>query len=251
MVEIDYISRRGSRIMTREGSVVVDQFPGDKRRFVVQRPNGKKLKFELPGYTMRQQRDDESKWTRTGKIVEVRDFLVEDECPSCGHEMAELERVEVDVQESNVSDGPYMPRGGDWLARCTNCLETHDPQTTPNEPPWPEPDDLDDHGEVLQSVQEYAEHVNDEIFDGQINLGRVSWEWNSRNTNTAGRAWSYKIQLTPQYLEQHGWNEFLKVVRHEMIHVWENHAGHDSSGHSAQFHGWLVDANTRRHCKHF
>lgn len=250
MAEIDYLSRRGKREMTREGSVIVDQFPGDKRRLVLQRPNGKKLKFELPSYTLEQQRDDESKWTKTGKIVEVRDLVIEDECP-CGCETAELKRVNVRVAESNIGNGPYMPEGGEWHAVCTDCGDEHDVQTKPDEPPWPEPDDLEDHSEVLQEVQAYAEQVNDEVFNGEIQLHDLIWSWNSQNSSTAGAAWSHKIELTPQYLEEHGWNEFLKVVRHELIHVWENHHGSQSSGHSAQFHSWLVDANTRRHCKHF
>lgn len=256
MTEIDYISNRGSRVMTREGDLVTEQFPGDKRRFVLVRPVGKKLKFELPGTALEQRRDDDSKWTETGRIVEIRGLVVEDECPDCGAATGTLTRTDVEVSETNppewtdrVSE-PYMTQHGGWSVQCSDCGQEHDPKTTPDEPAWPEPG-TDDEAELLRDVQAYAEHVNEEMFNGEINLDSVRWEWNSRNSSVAGRAWGHKVQLTPQYLEQHGWNEFLKVVRHELIHVWENHAGDERSGHSAQFHNKLIEANTRRHCKHF
>ena len=246
MVEIDYLSNRGNRVITREGDVVAEQFPGDKRRFVIERPIGKRLKFELPSNDLEQQREPGSKWTSTGDIVAVRGFTLD--CPECGTECP-LRIDGVSVETSSFEDNKYVSGRSSWKLDCENCGNVK-PQSKPDEPAWPKPN-LDDQSDILHAVQDYAAHVNDEIFNGEIDLDRLSWTWNSRNTNTAGRAWSYKIELTPQYLDANSWNDFLQVVRHELIHVWEHHAGNDRAGHNGQFHDWIVDANTRRHCSHF
>lgn len=258
-MEVQYLSNRTNRPMEREGQVIVDQHPGDERRLVLLRPNGKKLMICLQQGKLAQRRDDESKWTKTGRLLGVRG-LIEDECPDCGSTTCTLLYRNVKLVAYSKRPGRTTPindsdkrlqrsKLGEWYCEC-NCGARFEPRLEPEQPPWPEPETTDS-GELLVEAQKYAEHVNEEIFDSEIDLDAISWEWNSRNTNTAGRAWAYKIQLTPAYLEKHGWNEFLKVIRHELIHVWESHAGNDRSGHSAQFHDWLVRANTRRHCKHF
>lgn len=247
-MKVQYLSGRGGRVIEREGQVIVDQHPGDERRLVVLRPIGKKLMINMKAARIKQRRNDESKWTRVGRLVGLKG-KIEDQCPDCGDIYGTVKYRNAQVKRSFSGD-LYRPRSGEWILEC-DCGWTGEPTIVPDEPAYPEPD-TDDHATVLKHTQEYAEHVNETIFDGAINIHKVSWTWNGRNTSTAGRAYRYgKIELTPQYFDKHGWNEFIKVVRHELVHIWETQCAEDRSGHDVQFHDWIVPANTRRHCYGF
>jgi hypothetical protein len=246
-MQVSYVSRRGKRVITREGDVEVDQFPGNERRFVIRRSNGKQLMLHLENPQVWQRRDNESKWTRVGRPTSVQG-VIDDTCPNCGEVQGRLWLDGIELTESFKRDRPHRRGNCEWKFQCLGCNQTTTPDTTPSEPPYPEPEDCGWNSETLEQIREYADVVSEEVFDGE--LSTVSWSWNGNNSSVAGRHYVGKIELTPQYLETHGWNEVLKVVRHEMIHAWQTQI-HGSGGHDAAFHDWMVPANTRRHCYSF
>lgn len=101
---------------------------------------------------------------------------------------------------------------------------------------------------------------------GTVDVDDISWFWNTQLTSCAARAyWGTSVPdtmvdggppaigLAPAYYYQHGLDEMLKVVRHELIHIWQrNHEnGFDRGGHGQDFKQWIGDMDTHRYCKHW
>lgn len=99
---------------------------------------------------------------------------------------------------------------------------------------------------------------------GTVDVDDISWFWNYHLTSCAGKAYwwgsepnkrydvsSPAIGLAPGYYYQHGLDEMLAVVRHELIHVWqkEHKMGKSDGGHGPDFKQWIDDMDTHRHCK--
>lgn len=98
---------------------------------------------------------------------------------------------------------------------------------------------------------------------GTVDVDEIDWFWNPQLTNAAGKAYfgtavptryasgRLAVGLAPAYYYQHGIDELLKVVRHELIHVWEAEHPNATKGmsHSRQFKQWIDDMDTHRHCK--
>jgi len=248
-MKIQYLANRGDPLKEREGELVVDQSPGDERRFVFERFNGKQIMVGCWRDKVWQRRDESSKWTKIGRPI---GFIghVQDYCPECD-EVTDGEvryRGTVLLRGKIYTDRIRREKIGDWRFEC-GCGVISDLQLKPDEPVYPEPEDLDKPRRVLDRVEEYAEVCNDEIFNGEIDLDRVTFKMNHRWKRVGGRANGYSITLSGNHLDRDGWNEFLDIVRHELIHVWQYHAEDGmNGGHDAQFHGWLVPACTKRHC---
>lgn len=100
---------------------------------------------------------------------------------------------------------------------------------------------------------------------GTVDVDEIKFFWNNHLTTCAGRAYrgaaiprtyvedEYRlaIALAPEYYYQHGVDELLEVVRHELIHIWQYEHEMGTGGHGKDFKQWLDDANTHRHCKHW
>lgn len=243
-MKIQYLANRGDPLKEREGELVVDQFPGDERRFVFERFNGKQIMVGCRRGKVWQRRNENSKWTMIGRPV---GFIgrVEDYCPECDEVSAGEVRYRgtVLLRGKIYTDRIRREKTGDWRFECHDG-HISDLQLKPVDPDYPPPEDLDKPRRVLDRVEEYAEVCNDEI-----NLDNVTFRLNHRYRRTGGRANGYKVTLSSNHLDRDGWNEFLDIIRHELIHVWQRHADDGlGGGHDAQFHGWLVPACTKRHC---
>jgi hypothetical protein len=104
--------------------------------------------------------------------------------------------------------------------------------------------------------------VNDVWPGGTVDVDSIDFFWNPQLTNSAGKAYKgsavpesmasgyYAIGLAPDYYYQHGLDELLAVVRHELIHQWEyQHPDGGDGGHGPKFKQWIDDMDTHRHCK--
>lgn len=101
---------------------------------------------------------------------------------------------------------------------------------------------------------------------GTVDVDEISWFWNHHLRSCAGRAYwrgaepskrydvsSPAIGLSPHYYYNHGIDEMLEVVRHELIHIWQyrHENGFSRGGHGKDFKQWLDDMDTERYCKHY
>lgn len=108
--------------------------------------------------------------------------------------------------------------------------------------------------------------VNEVWPGGTVDVDEISWFWNNHLQSCAGRAYwggaepsehydvsSPAIGLSPHYYYQHGIDELLATVRHELIHVWQykHEEGFARGGHGSDFKQWMDDMNTDRYCKHW
>lgn len=105
--------------------------------------------------------------------------------------------------------------------------------------------------------------VNEVWPGGTVDVDEISWFWNTRLSNCAGKAYwgtavpqmagggHIAIGLAPGYYYQHGIEALLEVVRHELIHCWEYEHPDANGGHGPKFKQWLDDMDTHRHCKNW
>jgi len=114
-------------------------------------------------------------------------------------------------------------------------------------------------------VKPHARQKVDEVWPGgTVDVDEISWFWNTRLRKCAGKAYhgtavpqmvgdaQLAIGLAPEYYYKHGIKEMLKVVRHELVHIWQyNHPDSNGGGHGSDFKQWLDDMDTHRHCKHW
>jgi len=114
----------------------------------------------------------------------------------------------------------------------------------------------DDREAVLQATQVHAREVCSSIWSHTVDPDQITWVWNNRFRSAAGRYTPRtrrdgpRIELAWGYYSLHGWLEYLKVVRHELIHAWQDfHPDGGGLGHGPKFKQWIEDLNTHRHCK--
>jgi hypothetical protein len=121
--------------------------------------------------------------------------------------------------------------------------------------------DLD---EVMAVCKAHARTKCDEVWPGgTVDPDDITWFWNTRLRRSAGMAYhnsavpnhvdgDLAIGLAPDYYYQHGIEELLEVVRHELIHIHQyEHPDGGRGGHGPKFRQWLDDMDTHRHCKHW
>lgn len=116
---------------------------------------------------------------------------------------------------------------------------------------------------IIPHAQKWANEV---WPGGTVDVDKISWFWNHHLSHCAGKAYwwgaepdghyevsSPAVGLAPGYYYQHGLDEMLAVVRHELIHVWqkEHGMGKSNGGHGSDFKQWIDDMDTHRHCKHW
>ncbi|MFC6906859.1 SprT-like domain-containing protein [Halalkalicoccus tibetensis] len=54
------------------------------------------------------------------------------------------------------------------------------------------------------------------------------------------------IRLSWDAYEAYGWQQFSRIVRHDLIHVWQYHE-YDKADHGPTFHQWVEPLETDRH----
>lgn len=118
--------------------------------------------------------------------------------------------------------------------------------------------DPTDRDSILLLTQVHAEEVCSQVWGSTIDLQEIDWSWNNRFQSTAGRYTprSYrdgpKIEVAWGYYDRHGLLDYLQVVRHELIHAWQDyHPDGGRLGHGPKFKQWIEDLQTHRHCKHW
>ncbi|WP_267643505.1 SprT-like domain-containing protein [Haloarchaeobius amylolyticus] len=105
--------------------------------------------------------------------------------------------------------------------------------------------------ELCERAAEYARTV-----DLDVDLSRISWEVSTQAKRRAG-ACRYKshtgeitIRLTWAAYQKFGWEEFTRVIRHELIHAWEfQHFG--ESTHGRRFKRKASELDVDVHCPKF
>lgn len=116
-------------------------------------------------------------------------------------------------------------------------------------------------GEVIKP---HARKMVSEAWPGgTVSVDDIAWFWNTRLRSAAGKAYwgtavpemadggRLAIGLAPEYYYEHGIDELLAVVRHELIHIWQYEHPEGDGGHGPTFHQWTEDLDTHRHCKHW
>lgn len=100
---------------------------------------------------------------------------------------------------------------------------------------------------------------------GTVSVDEIKFFWNEHLTRCAGKAYwgsaiprSYveneyrlAVGLAPEYYYKHGIDALLRVVRHELIHIWQYEHEMGSGGHGKDFRQWLDDVDADRYCKHW
>lgn len=115
-------------------------------------------------------------------------------------------------------------------------------------------------------VKPHARKKVSEVWNDTIDFEKITWFWNPFLTSSTGMAYwgsavpdyannegpRIAIGLADGYYYQHGVDELLAVVRHELIHIWQaEHPAGDRIGHGPKFKQWLDDMDTHRYCNHW
>jgi hypothetical protein len=91
----------------------------------------------------------------------------------------------------------------------------------------------------------------------------IDWFWNPQLSWAAGKCYygrgvpktyasgDLAIGLAPAYYYQHGTDELLRTVRHELVHAWGYLHPDGETGHGPKFKQWVDDLDTDRYCKHW
>lgn len=114
---------------------------------------------------------------------------------------------------------------------------------------------------LLALCKRHAEHVANDVWpEDAVPVSEIDFEWNSQFSWLGGRYTPNDmrggsiIELSPGLYYTHGLAELLEIVRHELIHAWQDYhpAGNPPDTHKhhgRDFRQWLDDMNTSRHCK--
>lgn len=111
---------------------------------------------------------------------------------------------------------------------------------------------------LTEDVVTHAETWSQDVFDGTVDVSKISFFWNPYLTDSAGMAYSsvpntlpgrgLGIGLSKDYYYARGRDELLRIVRHELIHIWQ-YISNGKMGHGKDFRQWVSDMNTDRHCR--
>jgi predicted SprT family Zn-dependent metalloprotease len=90
----------------------------------------------------------------------------------------------------------------------------------------------------------------------ELRVDAIDWETSTRMQRSAGRAiYDHRskeitIRLSWDAYEAYGWEQFARVVRHELIHAWQYHK-HGAADHGPTFRQWVEPLETDRHCEQY
>jgi SprT-like protein len=117
----------------------------------------------------------------------------------------------------------------------------------------------DDEPQTKQALCEraaaHAADVAGEHFP-ELPVERITWETSTRLQRSAGMAIyehqskEITIRLSWDAYKVYGWEQFARVVRHELIHVWQ-YCKYGEAGHGSTFCQWTEALETDRHCERY
>lgn len=117
----------------------------------------------------------------------------------------------------------------------------------------------EDHPETKATLCEraaaHADEVAAEHFP-ELPVATIDWETSTRMQRSAGVAIyehqheQITIRLPWDVYEAYGWDQFSRVVRHELIHAWQYHE-YGEANHGSAFQQWVEPLETDRHCEQY
>lgn len=115
------------------------------------------------------------------------------------------------------------------------------------------------HPETKQALCEraaaHAADVATEYFP-ELPVEAIAWETSTRMQRSAGKAIydrqteEITIRLSWDAYREYGWEQFARVVRHELIHAWQ-YSEHRKADHGPTFRQWVEPLETDRHCERY
>jgi SprT-like protein len=118
-----------------------------------------------------------------------------------------------------------------------------------------------DHPQTKLALREraacHAAAVAAEHFP-ELPVEAITWETSTRMERSAGKAIydpagedeEITIRLSWDAYQEYGWEQFARVVRHELIHAWQYHE-HGDGDHGPTFRQWIEPLETDRHCERY
>lgn len=108
---------------------------------------------------------------------------------------------------------------------------------------------------LCERTAAHAEMVADEHFP-TLPVETINWETSTRMQRSAGVAIydhpsdQITVRLSWDAYEAYDWEQFSRVVRHELIHAWQYHE-YDEADHGPPFNQWVEPLETDRHCERY
>jgi SprT-like protein len=108
---------------------------------------------------------------------------------------------------------------------------------------------------LCERAAAHASKIAAENFPG-LPVEAIDWETSTRMQRSAGvaiydqQSEQITIRLSWDAYEAYGWEQFSRVVRHELIHAWQYHE-YSEADHGATFKQWVKPLETDRHCKRY
>lgn len=99
----------------------------------------------------------------------------------------------------------------------------------------------------------HANEVAAEHFP-ELPVEAIDWETSTRMQRSAGvaiyerQSEQITIRLSWDAYKAYGWEQFSRVIRHELIHAWQYHK-YDEADHGSTFRQWIESLKTDRHCE--
>ena len=141
---------------------------------------------------------------------------------------------------------------GDWTTSAAECRSApaqsdEDESGTENYP--------ETKAALCERAAAHADEVAAEHFP-ELPVATIDWETSTRMQRSAGVAIyehqrkQITIRLSWDAYEAYGWEQFSRVVRHELIHAWQYHE-YGEADHGPSFRQWIEPLETDRHCERY
>ncbi|WP_122089735.1 SprT family zinc-dependent metalloprotease [Halalkalicoccus subterraneus] len=108
---------------------------------------------------------------------------------------------------------------------------------------------------LCECAATHASEVAAEHFP-ELPIEAIDWETSTRMQRSAGvaiydqQSEQITIRLSWDAYEAYGWEQFSRVVRHELIHAWQYHE-YGEADHGSTFRQWIEPLETDRHCEQY
>lgn len=108
---------------------------------------------------------------------------------------------------------------------------------------------------LCERAATHASKVAAENFPA-LPVEAIDWETSTRMQRSAGvaiydhQSEQITIRLSWDAYEAYGWEQFSRVIRHELIHAWQYHE-YDEADHGSSFRQWVEPLETDRHCEQY
>ncbi|MFC7009370.1 SprT family zinc-dependent metalloprotease [Halalkalicoccus salilacus] len=108
---------------------------------------------------------------------------------------------------------------------------------------------------LCERAEVHAADVAAEHFP-ELPVESITWETSIRMQRSAGvaiydrQSTEITIRLSWDAYEAYGWEQFARIVRHELIHAWQYHE-YGEADHGSTFRQWVGPLETDRHCERY